>query len=304
MKAHWRNLIARYGAYPVIWCAAGEANLPWYLAKGFPYDDRDQAQGWTEIVRYIRATDPWRRPLTVHPTAINQYTSRHAIDDPTLLDFDMLQTPHADPAAQKITVDAVRASCAADPHLPVIDGEASYEMLLDSIPASLTRSMFWLCMTNGAKGHTYGANGIWQLNRPGDPHGKSPHGGTYGKITWEDAMRLPGSTQVALGKKFFETLPWTELQPVKDSAHWTQPGSEPGPQACGAGDGLRIIYSPSANDISVAQLIPGARYIAQIFDPVTGETRQSDDSVANAAGACEVHDPGLGHDWVITLRKP
>ncbi len=41
MKAHWRYLIARYGALPVVWCAAGEANLPWYLAKGFPYDDRE-----------------------------------------------------------------------------------------------------------------------------------------------------------------------------------------------------------------------------------------------------------------------
>jgi hypothetical protein len=27
-KAHWRYLIARYGAWPVVWCAAGEANLP------------------------------------------------------------------------------------------------------------------------------------------------------------------------------------------------------------------------------------------------------------------------------------
>ena len=25
LKKHWRYLIARYGAYPVIWCAAGEA---------------------------------------------------------------------------------------------------------------------------------------------------------------------------------------------------------------------------------------------------------------------------------------
>ena len=34
--------------------------------------------------------------------------------------------------------------------------------------------MFWLCMMNGAAGHTYGANGIWQCNRKGQPHGASP----------------------------------------------------------------------------------------------------------------------------------
>src|SRR5258706_72960 len=44
MKKHWRYLIARYGEWPVVWCAAGEANLPWYLAKGFPYDDRGQVR--------------------------------------------------------------------------------------------------------------------------------------------------------------------------------------------------------------------------------------------------------------------
>ena len=30
VKKHWRNLVARYGAYPVIWCLAGEVNLPTY----------------------------------------------------------------------------------------------------------------------------------------------------------------------------------------------------------------------------------------------------------------------------------
>ena len=28
---HWRYLIARYGALPVVWCAAGEGTMPWWL---------------------------------------------------------------------------------------------------------------------------------------------------------------------------------------------------------------------------------------------------------------------------------
>jgi hypothetical protein len=213
MKRHWRYLIARWGALSVVWCAAGEANLPWYLAKGFPYDDREQVRGWTELLRYIRATDPFRRPLTIHPTAIRRYTSRHATDNPGLLDFDMLQTPHGQREAVPITVNAMRESYAAAPTMPVINGEASYEMLLDSLPTRWTRTMFWLCMTNGAAGHTYGANGIWQCNRKDQAHGASPHGGTYGKITWDEAMRLPGSQQVAIGKKLFEKYPWHRFRP-------------------------------------------------------------------------------------------
>ncbi len=220
MDAHWRYLIARYGSWPIVWCAGGEANLPWYLAKGFPYDDREQVHGWTDVLRYIRQTDPWRRPLTIHPTAIRLYTSRNATDDVSLLDFDLLQTPHGQAEAVPITVRAMREAYAAEPTMPAVDGEAAYEKLGDSLPTEWTRSMFWLCMTNGACGHTYGANGIWQVNRKGQPHGASPTGGTYGVIAWDDAMNLPGSSQMAAGKRFFESLPWTKLVPMHESEEW------------------------------------------------------------------------------------
>lgn len=217
MKVHWRHLIARYGAWPVVWCAAGEANLPWYRAENFPSDDRAQVHGWTEVLRFIRATDPFRRPLTIHPTAINRYTARHATDDPALLDFDMLQTPHGQREAVPVTLGAVRESYAAAPVMPVINGEASYEMLGDSLPTEWTRQMFWLCLMNGAAGHTYGANGIWQLNRRGQPHGPSPTAGSpptgYGIIPWDEAMRLPGSRQVGFGARLFQQYPWFRFEP-------------------------------------------------------------------------------------------
>jgi hypothetical protein len=224
-KQHWRYLIARYGALPVVWCAAGEANLPYYLAKNFPYDDRKQVTEWTEVMRYIRATDPYHRPLTIHPTGIGRLSARHATDDPALLDIDMLQTPHAQREAVAPTVQTVQESYADKPVMPVIDGEAAYEMLNDSLPTKWTRQMFWLCMTNGAAGHTYGANGIWQCNRRGEPHGKSPHGGDYGHIPWDESMNLPGSGQLGLGKKLFEKYEWQKFTPHPEWAEYAQTGN-------------------------------------------------------------------------------
>ncbi len=32
MKRHWRNIVARWGAYPVVWCLAGEATMAYYLS--------------------------------------------------------------------------------------------------------------------------------------------------------------------------------------------------------------------------------------------------------------------------------
>jgi len=232
-KQHWRYLIARYGAMPVVWCAAGESNLPWYLAKGFPYDDRKQVTEWTEVMRYIRATDPFQRPLTIHPTGIGRLSARNATDDAALLDFDLLQTPHGQREAVEPTVRTVQESYADKPTMPVIDGEAAYEMLGDSLPTRWTRQMFWLCMTNGAAGHTYGANGIWQCNRPGEPHGPSPHhnGGVgYGKIPWNEAMNLPGSRQVGLGKKLFEKFEWQKFEPHPEWARYADEDSTEQPE--------------------------------------------------------------------------
>lgn len=306
MKAHWRYLIARYGALPVVWCAAGEANLPWYLAKGFPYDDRNQVHDWTEVMRYIRATDPWHRLLTVHPTGLGPLTSRHATDDPALLDFDMLQTPHGRSGAVVPTVQTVRRSYAAEPVMPVIDGEASYEMLNDSLPTEWTRRMFWLSLMNGAAGHTYGANGIWQCNRPGDPHGASPHGGTYGKISWDDAMRLPGSRQMGFGKRFFEQFAWQEFRPHPEwvvFVHW-QDNDPQGPQSAGISNVVRVVYVPEVQPVEVRGLSPASRYGAEYFDVVNGTTTPLGEIQSDQTGNWICSPPaGMDHDWVVVLKS-
>jgi len=263
-KEHWRYLIARYGSWPVTWCVAGEANLPWYLAKGFPFDDRGQVRGWTDVARHVRETDPFRRPLTIHPTAIGRHTSRHAIDDPALLDFDMLQTPHGQREAAVVTFKAVDESHAARPMMPVVDGEASYEWLMDRFPAEWTRAMFWLAMTGGAAGHTYGANGIWQCNRRGQPHGPSPTGGDYGVIAWDDAMNLPGSAQVGAGKRFLARFPWPGFEPHPDWVAWADP--EPTIPA----EKARWIWFPEGTPDRDAPV--AARYFRASFD-LPGDAR-------------------------------
>ena len=259
-KQHWRNLIARYGAMPVVWCIAGEANLPWYLAKGFPYDDRQQIKDWTVVMRYVRATDPYHRLVTIHPTGIGRLSARNATDDVTLLDFDMLQTPHGQREAVSPTVRTMRESYPDKPVMPVINGEASYEMLNEQIPAAWPRAMFWVCMVNGAAGHTYGANGIWQVNRPGQPHGPSPTAGSppngYGKTPWEEAMHFPGSTHMAHGKRFFESLPWTQLVPMPESVAWANT-TETGP----LGDWIWFPEGDPKRDAPLA-----ARYFRRTFE--------------------------------------
>ena len=137
-------------------------------------------------------------------------------DDPGLLDIDMLQTPHGQREAVPVTINTVRESYADNPVMPVIDGEASYEMLGDNLPTEWTRRMFWICMMNGAAGHTYGANGIWQVNRP------ERSARAIAASPWRSWLRqdfVGGGDEPArfgaggIGEKAAEQYPWQEFQP-------------------------------------------------------------------------------------------
>ena len=101
LKAHWRYLIARWGAYPVAWCVAGEALMPFYTSeanremkrrifRGEPWLPADRRAIWSDMSRYIKETDGHGRLLTIHPTRFGT----DQVDDPSTMDLHWLQTGH------------------------------------------------------------------------------------------------------------------------------------------------------------------------------------------------------------------
>ncbi|HZL35694.1 MAG TPA: DUF4038 domain-containing protein [Tepidisphaeraceae bacterium] len=227
MRQHQRYLYARWGALPMVWCVAGELNLPYYKSPDFPNNGQKQTAEWEKVLAYAHSINAFGRPITAHPTGIGPLSMRGVLKDPSLLDFDMLQTPHGQMEVIGPTVTAVRFSYNAKPPMPVVNAEPSYEMLWDRTPAEVTRRVFWVCWATGIKGYTYGANGIWQLNRRDKPYGNSPWGGGYGKISWDQAMKLPGSEQAGLGKKLMSAYPWQRFEPHPEWAAWAdKPASD------------------------------------------------------------------------------
>jgi hypothetical protein len=311
MKKHVRYVIARYGALPVVWCIAGEVNLPYYLEKGFPRGGEKQTKDWEGIIKYAREASSQDRLITVHPTGLDPLSGRLLFKDQSLLDFDMLQTGHGMREVLAPTIRALRASYAARPVMPVVNGEVSYEALLGKIPAEIPRLMFWTNMLSGAAGHTYGANGIWQLNRRDQPYGKSPHGGTYGPIPWDEAMKLPGSYQLGLAKRFLERFPWHRLEPHQEWAAWA--AGEAGrrdsgdefqvPYTAGIPSKLRITYAPLPRAVTVKGLEPGTRYVALCVDPISGEPSQIGAVHADPDGSWTTSPPRrITADWVVVLE--
>ena len=101
LKKHWRYLVARYGAYPVVWCIAGKATMRFYLDKRNPkvsekQDFARRTAAWSEVTATVRALDAFHNPITIHPTKY----AHTQLDRPELLDVDMLQTGHANPASE------------------------------------------------------------------------------------------------------------------------------------------------------------------------------------------------------------
>jgi len=310
LKRHWRNLVARYAAYPVVWCVAGEALMDWYLR---PRDNRDPEQRrrelraqWSELARYIRSIDPAGHPITIHPTRIGH----DQVDDPAVLDLDMLQSGHGGYPSLSDTVQFVSDALDHQPQLPVLVGEVNYEGIGESSREEMQRFLFWTCLLSGAAGHTYGANGIWQLNGRAKPYGLSPHGSSWGGLPWEDAARLPGSTQLGLGKKLLERYPWSRFE---THLEWIEPAQTAenrfGCYAAGIPRTVRIIYIPTAASwtawggaMTVNGLEQKVAYRAFWFDPKSGKRSGLGKVHPNAEAKWVVPKPPVFQDWVLVLE--
>jgi hypothetical protein len=302
VKKHWRNIIARWGAYPVVWCLAGEGVMPFYLSKTRAEDAAAQRQGWSEVARYVRGMDTYHHPITIHPTD----NSRSQVGDPAVLDFDMLQTGHSDRKAYPNTVDQVVASLLKTPRMPVLVGEVCYEGVMEANRQEVERFTFWTSILNGAGGHTYGANGVWQVNTAERPFGPSPHGRNWGNTPWDAAAALPGSRQLGLGKELLMRYAWWRFEPHPEwvDPHWSKEHYEE-PYAAGIPREVRVIFIPLSWDPPrVKNLEPGVMYRAFYFNPATGKQQENIDVVPDAEGTWLPPVTPTFEDWILVLSVP
>ncbi len=284
IKRHWRNLIARYGAYPTIWIIGGESGGP----------------QWTEMARYVQKTDPYRRPSTIHPFD----SGRKRVTDETVISFDMLQTGHGGWPAANTVIPKLKAAYNRQPAMPVVIGEHSYEGHMQTGFADVQRYVFWSSMLSGSAGLTYGAAGVWHASMEGDPGLKR----VYDWTTWKEGMNYPGSTQLGLGKKLLEKYPWSRFE---SHPEWVEDGCF----AAGIPGEVRIIYMPRRNIYNwsgpaVKNLDPSVNWHAYYFDPATGRKfdqgtikagAKADDKTAKPIGFKKnVPSP---QDWVLVLER-
>ena len=165
-------------------------------------------------------------------------------------------------------------------------------------------------MLQGTAGYSYGANGLWQINRPEKPYGPSPHGMAWGDNPWTEALHFPGSAQIALGKKLFERYPWWQFRPHPE---WVTPhaGGEDyfQPFAAGIPGQVRMVYFPwplapwVQPSPQILELEPGLTYKAFFFNPLTGQEYPAGQAQADEQGKWVIPMPPIGVDIVLVLER-
>lgn len=302
MKQHWREVIARWGALPVVWCLAGEGSMPWYLSESKDDDRKELEAGWTEMARFVRATDPFERLICIHPSR----AGRDIVTDDSVLDFEMLQTGHGDYRSLPNTVREVVKNYEREPRMPVIQSEVCYEGILGRCREDLQRQMFWTSILNGCCGFTYGANGIWQVNLPDKPFGPSPHGNNWGSTPWWDAAQLPGGGQLGRFAKLLRSLPWERMEPHPEwvEPRWSERDYDM-PCAAGIPGELRVIYVPSMwQQPKLSGLEAGVRYRMSMVHMETAEESYLGGAWDQGGGECLIPLFPEKRDWVLVLRRP
>jgi len=272
--------------------------MPFYLSTTRDRDMEVQKKGWTEMARYVRSIDPLHHLITLHPPRI----ARDCVEDASVLDFDMLQTGHDDRRAAPTTVETINRSLGSDPKMPVLVGEVCYEGIQEASRQEVQRYMFWASMLSGTAGHTYGANGIWQVNTPEQPYGLSPHGHSWGGPPWNIAAELPGSGQLGLAKSLLSRYSWTHLEPASQlvEPRWMREDYWQPFAAQIPGEAV-FAFAPTGRKPIRFHGLPAFVKRAYFFNPSDGTEVQLGSVAPDGEGGWKVPEFPIFRDWVVVL---
>jgi len=159
---------------------------------------------------------------------------------------------------------------------------------------------------SGAAGHTYGANGIWQMSTPEEPC--VAISGSWGDTTWEEASQLLGSAHVGVGRRILERYPWWKFRPrVEPDWNFDERMSPFATGIPGAvwmfyfvSDGLPGRYHGMMG--KPVRIEPGSQYRAKYINPRTGADVEVGPVKPDADGTWKIARKPSREDWVLVIE--
>ena len=311
MRKHWRYVIARYGAFPVAWILCGESRLPWYPLINKGDDGYRQTLQWTKLSKYVSELNSTRRLIGVHPGPPLWF---HNATYPALADYSAIDVyygmgGHGGRDEYTQVVHSLKDMAnwrEKNPGKPSLVGELCWEgMYGGNCGPFIQRVQFWGAVLNGAPGHCYGTDSLWQMNSRKQPFGESVQGYTWGNWPWEEAMHWAGSTYVAVGKRILQQFPWWRFEPHSEWLSHTEEndGSALVAAAAGIPGEVRVFYLARKSKQKLLGLESGRSYTATFFSPLDGrEYPLENPLLADTQGTCEVPRGPINQDWVLVVR--
>ena len=226
------------------------------------------------------------------------------------LDFNMIQSGHriGNKNYERIMEDYYRT-----PPKPTLDAEPCYEhhpvkhnFKNGEFSAwHLRRRAYWSILA-GAFGFTYGANGIYQMDKPNRIHKRSHH-----KFFWYDALNFEGAGQMKFVRQLFESRPFhIPDQSIILSSEGTVDDRVQAARATDNSYWIIYITNGHSVDLDLSKVSglstnawwfnprDGLTYTTQSeavrrpFDIFQNDTRQSFDPPRN---------PGADNDWILVI---
>ncbi|MBX9627806.1 MAG: DUF4038 domain-containing protein [Gemmataceae bacterium] len=220
LRAYGKFVGGRFKDLPnVVWVIGGDYALP-------------EAERWAgeELARGIRDGGA-EQLMTAHggqTTAVDTFGDRPWLGVDTVYRYDLdLWKP-------------LRAAYARKPVRPFVMFESAYEGEHKAAPDRIRRQAWWPVLAGGC-GSFFGNNPIWYFDGPGYTDRKAAP-------TWQQALDLPGSRDVARVGAFFRRLPWHRLVPDAEDKLVAAGGGDGATKATAAHTGdrkLAVVYVPS-----------------------------------------------------------
>lgn len=238
--------------------------------------------------------------ISFHPTGGTELGSAQWFHKDAWLDFNMLQNGHC---RDMPVYDKIQAVYNLVPAKPVLDAEPIYEDhpvcfnakdLGTSSPYDV-RKYAYLDLFSGAFGHTYGCHDIWQFYAPNQESVNDPH------IYWQQALELPGASQMKFLRNLMESRPLTDRVPDQSLIVENNLPAAERIQATRGTDYL-FVYSAAGNPFTVNMgKIAGTSLKGYWFDPKTGETQAISQFQNQGSKKFSPPKRGYGNDWVLVL---
>ena len=264
-----RYMVARWGAYPIVWILPGDSD---YRAE--------KAERWKRIGRGVFGDKP-HAPVILHPGGM--HWNGDEFRQESWLDILGYQSGHGDDekTLEWLVCGPPATDWQIEPARPFINLEPPYEYHISyqsqtRITADFTRrALYWSLLVSPTAGVTYGGHGIWGWDDGTAPPVAHPNTGI--PLHWKQALMMDAAKEVCYIADLFESIEWWKLIPAPELID-SQPGEQERGRYVTASKSLEgdlvVVYIPADREIQLKLAGLPDDLSAIWFNPRTG-VRQS-----------------------------